>query len=248
MYLMPLSDYQLISGVLSMILVAIYIIIGLSIFLKYFKVKQRVFIYMGLAWITLSILWWSSIVHVILLILNPNGSGLPLFYFFIIASFITPLCVFLFATAFTSLTFKKYKRHIQAYILILALSFWIILIFYLSNILQVYGISYFSNDNPTDLWVVVYLFVIIITLDILGILFALDSIKSENKVIKNKGRLILIAFILFAIGAFFDGIETNLFILEFLDRFFLITSVIFFYFGFIMPDWLKVKISEKDKI
>ena len=243
---MALNNYQLISGILSIILVTIYIIIGLSIFLKYFKVKQRVFIYMGLAWITLSMLWWSSIIHMILLILNPNGSGLPLFYNFVIASFVTPLCVFLFAAAFTSLTFKKYKRHLQAYLLIMAGSFWIILIFYLSNILQLYGISYFSDENPTDLWIVVYLFIIIITLDLMGILFALDSIKSENEVIKYKGKLILIAFILFAIGAFFDGIESNLFFLEFFDRFLLMASVIFFYFGFIMPDWLKNRILKSN--
>ena len=81
----------------------------------------------------------------------------------------------------------------------------------------------------------------------MGIGFSIESIRSEDRLVKIKGILILIALILFAMGGFLDSTSTTFF-LNFIDRIILVASVIIFYFGFIMPDWLKVKISEKDKI
>ena len=54
----------LISGFFSLFLIIIFFIIGLMIALKYREFKKPALLYMGLAWIGISQLWWSSCITV----------------------------------------------------------------------------------------------------------------------------------------------------------------------------------------
>jgi hypothetical protein len=75
-----------------------------------------------------------------------------------------------------------------------------------------------------------------------GMILGLKTIKSEDPFIKWKGRFLLIAFILFTVGAALDAISWSNLIVIFLIRFILILSAISYYFGFFLPkkaaDWL----------
>jgi hypothetical protein len=68
-----------------------------------------------------------------------------------------------------------------------------------------------------------------------GILIARQSIRSEKPEIKLKGKFLLIAFILFVIGAFADAVLLLTVITLPIIRIILISSSVLFYFGFILP-------------
>ena len=80
-----------------------------------------------------------------------------------------------------------------------------------------------------------YLVSIIIIILISGILIARQSIRSEKLEIKLKGKFLLIAFILFVIGAFADAVLLLTVITLPIIRIILISSSVLFYFGFILP-------------
>jgi len=197
---------------------------------------------MGLTWIVLCEIWWPSVINVILLILNPNGNGLPVFWNYAFAAIFIPISEFLFVIAITQFTFKKYRIHLLLFLTAVTIIFEIIIFYIL-----------FSDPgffNPVEevgrrytLIIGVFIIIFMVIFELIGIFFARDSIKSEDSVVNYKGKLILFAFILFAIGAFTDALGT-IFILEYLNRLVLVGSVILFYFGFIMPDWLKRRISK----
>ena len=68
---------------------------------------------------------------------------------------------------------------------------------------------------------------------------AKDTLKSEDKELKLKGVFLIIAFILFGTGAFFDAMMPLNFITLTIARLFLMSSSIFFYFGYILPNFIK---------
>ncbi|MFX1340049.1 MAG: hypothetical protein ACFFDK_15670, partial [Promethearchaeota archaeon] len=86
-----------------------------------------------------------------------------------------------------------------------------------------------------EVFLVIFLLVVLIT----GILFGKQSLRSDNPEVKLKGKFLIIAFILFTIGAFLDSIVPELFILA---RIVLDISALLFYFGFMLPDWLKERL------
>jgi len=242
---MPLDESDIISAIFSIILIVVYIIIGITICSKYFKIKQRTFLFMGLAWILLSMLWWSSVINAIILLIDPDGMGLSGEQYFFFTGVLLPLCIFFFVTALSDLTLKRFQRYFQ------------ILVIVIGGIFEFFSF-YFLFTNPRMIiikeapvalsyqpFLVIFIFLFLIIPLVLGIFFGIESIHSENRIVKIKGYLLLIALILFAIGSILDSTDT-ISILQFSDRIFLIISVVIFYIGFIMPDWLKKKILEKD--
>jgi len=86
-----------------------------------------------------------------------------------------------------------------------------------------------------------------------GITFARKSIKSENKEVRLKGKLLQFAFVAFTIAAllektirsillgivFTDPTNPVLSIALVVDRLLLILSAIAFLGGFLLPNWMK---------
>jgi len=74
---------------------------------------------------------------------------------------------------------------------------------------------------------------------ITGILFARESLRSESLEMKIKGKFLIIAFLSFTIGAFLDSLILRGAFTVILTRLILISASIEFYFGFILPNWVK---------
>ena len=243
---MSLSPFEFLSATFGFTLIFVYIIIGITICLKYFKTKQRIFIYMGLTWILLCQIWWPSVINVILLILNPSSGGLPVFWNYAAAAIFIPIAEFFFIIAITRFAFKKYRIHLLVFLTIVAIFFEIIIFYILFSDPGFFDPQEEVGQRYTFI-IAFFIIIFMILFELMGLFFARDSIRSEDNVVKLKGKLILIAFILFAIGAFTDALGT-IFILEYLNRLVLVGSVILFYFGFIMPDWIKERILRNEKI
>ena len=231
------------SAIISLILIIVYIIIGLTIISNYFKGKQSVFLYMGLGWIFLSFIWLSFVINVFIILIDPNSPGLSIQLIVIISGFPIGISIPLMVIGFTLVSFEKRSKQIRGITIAIALIYEILEVFFL----------FFNTDmlakrtaplivknsiiNATFIIIFLLLFVVV------GLIFAYNSMKSEDRLVKIKGRLIFIAIIIFTIGAFLDSVRMGL-VLDLLDGVLLIFSVIIFYFGFIMPERLKVRLSE----
>ena len=95
-------------------------------------------------------------------------------------------------------------------------------------------------------FVVVYDIFVILTILITGVLFSIKTMKSNDKLVQWKGKLLLIAFISYTIGASLDTLLTlNVYTLV-LCRSFEILSSITFYGGYILPKWIKNRLSRNN--
>ena len=99
--------------------------------------------------------------------------------------------------------------------------------------------------NFSDFTTILMLTLIVIVL-ITGLKFAWESIKSDNPEVNLKGKFLVVAFILFILGA---NLEILIPLTEFtvvLVRIILIASSFTFYIGFLLPKWVK-KILLKER-
>ena len=83
--------------------------------------------------------------------------------------------------------------------------------------------------------------------------FAQNSLKSEDRDVKLKGKLLCAAFITFTIAALLDALLGTIFtdpadplmaLMVVLTRVLLIISPIEFYGGFILPKWMRAIFSK----
>jgi len=236
-----LSTTQLLQGVFSSIYVSIQIIVGLTIASKYVKYKKIEFLLIGIAWIGISIPWLPDVINFILIIANQNPLT-PELYLTIVNAFL-PIFILLWLYGFSNLLkidVKKKQRYI--FLTIILSGIFELLFFSLLNINR----RKFIGDEITPFqyqfsdFIGVYFIICMVFILITGSLFARESIKSGNKEIALKGKLLLIGFILFITGAVIDSLfeeitsETVI-----IARSLLISSSIIFYMGFILPDWAK---------
>ncbi|TXT59670.1 MAG: conserved membrane protein of unknown function [Promethearchaeota archaeon] len=79
---LEIVDY--IQGTFSLLFVIISLIIGITILLKFFNYKRRIYILMGLSWIGLASPWFpDSISYIIILF---GGARLPIGIYLILSS------------------------------------------------------------------------------------------------------------------------------------------------------------------
>ncbi|MFX1445100.1 MAG: hypothetical protein ACFFHV_16930 [Promethearchaeota archaeon] len=79
---------------------------------------------------------------------------------------------------------------------------------------------------------------------ILQILCSRTSMKSENTKVRLKGKFLFVAFFLFLAGAISDTIFLRDILTLLITRIILISASIFFYFGFILPNFVKKRFES----
>ena len=100
-------------------------------------------------------------------------------------------------------------------------------------------LNIFLRKIKDTLYFQIFFIFILISFVFTGIIIAMISMRAENLEIKLKGKLLLLAFILFAIGAALDAVGPLIPLTVVLTRIILILSAIAFYSGFILPNWMK---------
>ncbi|MFX0070782.1 MAG: hypothetical protein ACFFAO_06805, partial [Candidatus Hermodarchaeota archaeon] len=150
--------------------------------------------------------------------------------------------------AFTDLVHKKHQNIIVIISIIYGVLFYII--FYYLLLIDPNLIGYLKGytDVQYGTFIVVYALSIVVIELITGYLFCKASLESDNPEVRLKGKLLLIAFILFAIGASLDtSVPLTLLTLP-IVRSFEILSAIIFYMGFILPKWTKNLFLKDEQI
>jgi len=241
---MALSTLSIVNGILSLIFCTIAIIVGITITSKYFTHKQRIFLFVGIAWIGLSEPWLGSSISFLLFVYT--GKGLTPELYAIISMVFIPFSIILWIAAWCDLILKKNKKLLISIYMVLAIIFEIALFSLLAIDPSLIIILRDPIDAEFKTVIMIFLLLYIFTILITGIIFAIESLKSDNPEIRLKGKLLLAAFLSWPIGAILDGVLPLNFITLTFTRILLISSAIEFYCGFLLPNWIK-KVFLKQK-
>jgi len=224
---LQLVDY--LQGSFSLIFVLISLFLGLKILFKYPKYKSRLYILVGLSWIGVANPYFPDAISFLMNILIQQSLAVE--WYFIIGNCFIPLALLCWFIAYTDMTNKKNQK----------------LIIFLTILYS--GLFEFTRPFTVEfgLFITVYLVIIILILLITGIKFAQKSIRSEDRDVRLKGKLLRAAFITFSIAAVLDSLLGMIFgdptdpllaIMVVIVRILLIISAFEFYGGFILPRWI----------
>ncbi|MHA1489572.1 MAG: hypothetical protein ACTSRI_07950 [Promethearchaeota archaeon] len=236
---MELSPIELIDGLLSILFVSISIILGAIIASRYLKYKKRILLLVGFTYIGLTSIWYSSSLSVLLILTTGRGISDELYMF--LGNGLIPITSFLWMIALTDfLVSNKEKQKLILLIFgIYSALFEVYYLYYLFTNPTVLGNVLGPVDASYGIIVTAYQLSMVILVLITGTLFGKNTLNSDNQEIKLKGKLLIIAFWFFVIGAIFEIISHVSIIILIVGRLILILSAITFYSGFLLPNWMK---------
>ena len=238
---MVLESIEIINGFLGIIYVIVSLVIGIRLMTKYFQNKNTIFIYVGLTWIGLSTLWLAASISFILAL--TTGDWLPPIPYFLIGVSLIPFFLFMWMIAFSSLVFEYYKNIFLGVFAIFCMIIEVIFFYLLFTDHSMIGIQNTPIDTDWGIFMTIYLILVIIIALITGGLFSYKSIISENPEIRLRGKVILISFIIWALGSIIDTIfEFPL--MRTLAIILLIVASFLWYFAFNLPKFLKKRFSK----
>ncbi len=244
---------DILQGSLSLIFVIISFIIGVSIISKYGKNKNRLYILVGLTWLTLSTLWLPEAISLLMSVFI--GQTLVIEMYFIIGNVFVPVALTCWIIAYTDMVNKDKQKIALGLILIFSVVFEVLFFYHFFLDINLIGVINPLRPFSADLGysLAMLLLISFLILFVTGFKFARKSIRSENKEVRLKGKLLQFAFIAFTIAAVIEKIARSILIgtvfadptILFLSvilvivRVLLISSAIAFYGGFLLPGWMK---------
>jgi hypothetical protein len=245
---LALQFVDFLQGLGSLIFVIISLIIGLAILSKYRKFKSRLYLLVGISWIGVANPWFPDSISFLMNLFIQES--LDIRWYFIIGNAFIPLALLAWIIAYTDMINKRAQNFavILTLILSLAFEFTFFLLFYID--IDLIGEINQTRPFTVDfgIFIIAYLLIIIFVMLITGLIFAQNSIKSENREIKLKGKLLRAAFITFTVAAIFDASLGMIFedptdpllaIMVIIVRILLVFSALEFYGGFLLPKWMK---------
>ncbi|MHA2394459.1 MAG: hypothetical protein ACXAEX_21175 [Promethearchaeota archaeon] len=252
---MVLELVDILQGSFSLIFVIISLIIGLTILSKYFEHKNRLFILVGISWIGVANPWMpDSISFLMNLIIQES---LQVEWYFIIGNSFIPIALLTWLIAYTDMIRKKSQKKVVILTVVLSVIFEIV--FFILFFIDITLIGEISLSRPFTvdfgIFITVYLLIVILAMLVTGINFAQKSVRSEDREIKLKGKLLRGAFITFTIAAILDSLLGTIFetptdpllaIMVVLVRILLIISALEFYGGFLLPRWMREIFLKKE--
>jgi len=250
---LELVDY--LQGSFSLIFVIISLIIGITIISKYFKHKNRLLILVGISWIGVGNPWMPDSISFLMNIFIKES--LPVEWYFIIGNCFIPIALLTWLIAYTDMIRKKAQKKVIIITIVLSIIFEIVfftLFFIDINLIGVINpIRPFTVDF--DIFITIYLMIVILIMLVTGVIFAQKSVKSEDREIRLKGKLLRAAFITFTVAAIFDSLLGAIFedptdpllsVMVVVIRILLIFSALEFYGGFLLPRWMKDIFMKKE--
>jgi len=238
---------DVLQGSFSLIFVIISLIIGLTIFSKYFKHKKRLFILVGLSWIGICIPWVPDSTSFLMNLFVQRF--LPIEWYFIIGNVFLPIALLTWLIAYTDMIKKKAQKKVVIITVLLSILFEII--FFTLFLINIDLIGEINPSRPFTvdfgIFITVYLLLIILVMVVTGVIFAQKSVKSDDREVRVKGKLLRAAFITFAVAAILDSLLGTIFedptdpllaVMVVVVRILLIFSAIEFYGGFLLPRWM----------
>ena len=244
-----LGPNEFIEGLFSLLYVIANIIIGILVILRYFKYKDKTFIFVGLTLLGAGCPWWPSSIS----FLTNVFFDLPLpdqIYFFLGNAF-APILTYAWIIALNILLFEgKNKILLIVYAIILSVFQvgFLLLLFLAPNLIGTLD-QYHLNVQYYG-FVMTLLILILMTITLTGIWVSVRSMKSDNPLVKLKGRILLISYATYAPLATLDAVVPLETIGVVVVRIFLIINFITIYMGWVMPEpaqkfFIKIKLLKE---
>ncbi|MGV9171503.1 MAG: hypothetical protein ACOC35_02885 [Promethearchaeia archaeon] len=241
MSLVGLSEIQILRGTISLIFVIISILIGIRMVLRYFTYKRKQLATIGLTWIFLSSAWWGGAFSFLSYLLF-DYTFEPQLYLFI-GNFFIPVALITWIYSFVTLAYPEYKKKLFYPYTIISLGFMVFIVVALFTDYTLIGeLENKLNSTHSDISLAFIIFTLVSTL-VTGIVFAKQSLSSENPTIVWKGRFLLLAFLVFIPGALLDAIVPPIPILLVLIKVLLMIGGVLYNFGFFLPKMIKNKLE-----
>ncbi len=224
---MALQPIYLIRFFYFFFMLGISFSIGIKIALKYFEHNNKVFLLVGITAIIVSEPWWTTPIDAMLLFLG--HPILPDVVSQFIGAVGLPIGIFTWLYAITELMYKQNQKKL---LIISALYCGFFEVLFIPIALTYHRIvEHLVPMIIIGSYLVSFLLVVLIT----GLLFAQESIKSDEPTLRLKGRFLRFAFIFY----FLAGMGFIVRIFDVLITLFLIISAFGFYFGFALPERIK---------
>ncbi|MFX1326150.1 MAG: hypothetical protein ACFE8N_14465 [Promethearchaeota archaeon] len=251
---MVLELVDILQGAFSLIFVIISLIIGITILSKYFEHKNRLFILVGISWIGVANPWMPDSISFLMNIIVQES--LPVEWYFVIGNCFIPIALLTWFVAYTDMIRRSAQKKVIIITVLLSIVFEIV--FFILFFTDITLIGEISLSRPFTvefgIFITVYLLIVIMAMLVTGIIFAQKSVRSEDREIRLKGKLLRAAFITFTIAAILDSLLGTIFedptdpllaIMVVLVRILLIISALEFYGGFLLPRWMKEIFTKK---
>lgn len=168
-----------------------------------------------------------------------------------------PIAFLMWFYIYTTLLYPHWKKYVLMILGVFSIIFYVYVFYFLfyapgAPIDYMIGIKKTELDIEYRGFVLIYIASLLIIGAPTFLHFAIASIRTkDDPKIQWRGRFILISLILFLIGAPIDALFTPAPIFLVFIRIILLLTGLFFYMGFVMPDWvqkmLKLEIEEQPK-
>jgi len=228
----------MIQGIATLIYLGICIIIALKFLKVYLIHREKPFLYVCCTFMAITATWSGhglNFVSVLLFNIIP-----PMEVYFLMHGGTTALGLFFWIMAITHLTNIELRKRkiIQILSGIICIIVQIVYISIIFTNWRLLGYLIAPSQVVYTLFSEIYLGSILILFEILGIWLVKQSVKSTEEKNRLKGKLLFVSFILFLLGCILEIFFKQITILI-IARILVLISAFFFYFGFILPKWMK---------
>ncbi len=243
---MILSLELMLLGIFTLIYIIVITIEAIVIIIKYFEFKSnKPLLYIGLSSIGLATPWSGVAANFISVVFFDATISMEL-YFLLHGTYI-PISLFFWIMGCLYLSnISPSKRKMIIIITgVLYAIFEIIYIIIIFTDTSILGTPLNEIQVDYAIFSEIFLLCAIIQTIVLGLWMGKRAIRSDDKRIRLKGKLLLTCFSLFAIAAFIEVMIPVIFIII-LARILVTFNSILFYGGFILPKWMeRILIKEE---
>ncbi len=241
---MVLKTLDFLNGILGLLFVLISAILGTFVMLKYFKNKNPHFLIMGATLILITAGWYGTTASFIVALIFRN-TGLSIQAILLINFVPFPFSLIFWMSFYADIVLLRYrKKYILGAVVAFVIFFYIVFfIMVFTNVdlvaTKLSAVDTSGKNMMFNSFILVYVVLFFIT----GLKFSLETMKLDNVEMQLRGKFLLIAFPSFCIAGMFDSMLPSSEVTLIL-RVILIFSIIFFYFGFVLPKGIKRRVSH----
>ncbi|MFX1502874.1 MAG: hypothetical protein ACFFDH_18075 [Promethearchaeota archaeon] len=249
MALEDLGTINFFKGCFSLIWVMIAVFIGIRIIIKAISLKRKDLVAVGVTWVLMTSGWWGVATQFITY--GFFNYKLTDAQYLAYGNLVLPFATMFWMYAFVLIMdLKRGNILVIAYIIFNAIWLTIVIIALVTDNISLIGeVEPEGFDSQHSFISEIFIYTVVATFLITGIIFSIRSIRIGDPEIKLKAYFLLIAWFLFTIGAILDsglGHPTEISLI--IVRLILILSAIFYYLGWFLPKALSNRLRSKKTI
>jgi len=226
---MALTTEMIIMGTFNLLLVLVFIIVGIRIITKYWVSKDKNFLLAGISWFGISEPWWPTTISFLMALFT--GKGLPIQPYLIINAVFLPIFLTFWLMVTLDLIGIEKKAILIIIHLLISLILELLFFYFLFTNVSMLGTTVSPVDIDFGPIAQIFLVYVLVVFLISGFAFAIKTLRIDDPRPKLRGKFLIVAFLLFLIGAILD-----LIIYSIINKIFILSSAIVFYIAFVMPE------------